>query len=232
MLAGGRGCRFSPPAFPSHMRRRTFSPVAKLVVKTQAERLNGQPRSIQRVYGHGGAPEEDTTPGCDVNCLTTTGTKKSASSPPPPFIWTLTVVWQGHIGKPKTKGSVGIIFLPPQAELELAWYRKKCYNQEPEAFIFSDSPRPASKRVWLEGKLRPVSDSLGIPLVTYQVLRRTFATLMQKCGTIKDVQAMLRHTSPNLTLGTYTQALPESVKEAVRNLEQMVSIPDPRGRPV
>ena len=75
-----------------------------------------------------------------------------------------------------------------------------------------------------------MSDSLRIPLVTYQVLRRTFATLMQKCGTIKDVQAMLRHASPNLTLGTYTQAIPESVKEAVRNVEQMVSIPDPKGR--
>jgi integrase len=65
-----------------------------------------------------------------------------------------------------------------------------------------------------------VSDSLGIPLIPYQVLRGTFATLMQKCGTIKDVQAMLRHTSPNLTLGTYMKALPESVNEAVKNLEQ------------
>ena len=141
-------------------------------------------------------------------------------------------VWQGCIGKPKTKGSAGSIFLPPLAEVELANYQKTSRNREPDSFIFSDSSRPANKRIWLEEILRPVADSLGIPLVTYQVMRRTFATLVQKCGTIKDAQAMLRHSSPSLTLGTYTQAIPESVKKAVRSLEQMISIPDPKGRPV
>ena len=73
---------------------------------------------------------------------------------------------------------------------------------------------------------------VGFLVVVKSVLRRTFATLMLKCGTIQDVQAMLRHASLNLPLGTHTQAIPESVKEAVRNVEQMVSIPDPKGRPV
>jgi len=53
---------------------------------------------------------------------------------------------------------------------------------------------------------------------------------MQKCGTIKDVQRMLRHSSPNLTVGVYMQAIPDSVKQAVNDLEALFAVPEPDGR--
>ncbi len=35
---------------------------------------------------------------------------------------------------------------------------------------------------------------LGLPKLTFQVIRRTTATLAQKMGTVKDVQGLLRHS--------------------------------------
>ena len=66
--------------------------------------------------------------------------------------------------------------------------------------------------------------------MTFQVLRRTFATWMQKYGTIKDVQRMLCHSSPNLTVGVYMQAIPDSVKQAVNDLEDLFAMPEQDGR--
>ena len=45
--------------------------------------------------------------------------------------------------------------------------------------------------------MKPLAQKLGIDpaLITFQVLRRTFGTTMQKHGSMKDVQAHLRHAS-------------------------------------
>ena len=47
------------------------------------------------------------------------------------------------------------------------------------------------------------------------MLRRTMATLAQKKGSVKDIQAHLRHAKPDLTANEYMQELPESVKQMV-----------------
>ena len=65
--------------------------------------------------------------------------------------------------------------------------------------------------------------------MTYQVLRRTFATVIQKCGTVKDAQAQLRHTSAVLTVGTYMQVMPESQKAAVEKLDELLFWPETKG---
>ena len=48
-------------------------------------------------------------------------------------------------------------------------------------------------------------------------------SILQKCETIKDAQTQLRHASAALTLGTYRQAIPDSVKDAVELLDGMIS---------
>jgi len=50
--------------------------------------------------------------------------------------------------------------------------------------------------------------------VTFQILRRTFATNAQG-GNPKDVQAHLRHAAIGTTMNVYTQAIPESVRRLV-----------------
>ena len=56
--------------------------------------------------------------------------------------------------------------------------------------------------------------------VNFRAFRRTCATWFQKVGGPKDVQAQMRHTTPNMTFGVYVQELPESVRTAVEALDQ------------
>ena len=58
---------------------------------------------------------------------------------------------------------------------------------------------------------------LGVPL-TFQVLRRSHATRNQK--TPKDAQAHLGHKTLSMTLGTYAQVIPDSVREMVERDER------------
>jgi integrase len=56
---------------------------------------------------------------------------------------------------------------------------------------------------------------LELPKLTFQVIRRTIATLAQKKGTVKDIQGVLRHSRIATTTDVYMQEIPESVQRTV-----------------
>jgi integrase len=56
--------------------------------------------------------------------------------------------------------------------------------------------------------------------VNHQAFRRTCATHMQKLGSVKDIQAHLRHATPAMTVGVYMQEIPQSVGAAVESLDE------------
>jgi len=68
--------------------------------------------------------------------------------------------------------------------------------------------------------LAPLAKKNGIEGLTFQCLRRTFATQFQKHGTVKDAQTQLRHSDAGTTMNIYTQEIPSSVKAAVEALDQ------------
>ena len=76
---------------------------------------------------------------------------------------------------------------------------------------------------YLERILKPAARSVGIKDITFQALRRTFATQVQPFGTVKDSQTQLRHADANTTMNIYAQAIPESVRAAVEGLDQKIS---------
>ena len=140
-------------------------------------------------------------------------------------------VWRGEIGKTKTAGSMGYVALSDSLESDLRAWRYECGNPGPDDLIFkSERGTPVNGGNWLSRTLKPAAEKAGIEGITLQALRRTFATQMQKCGSVKDAQTQLRHASPNLTVGTYMQAIPASVKEAVERLDQRLCPPEPKGR--
>jgi integrase len=55
------------------------------------------------------------------------------------------------------------------------------------------------------------------------MLRRTMATQAQGMGSIKDIQAHLRHAKADTTANEYMQSLPESVREMVGSVYQMLA---------
>lgn len=63
----------------------------------------------------------------------------------------------------------------------------------------------------------PVTDEIGIPrkLCTFQVFRRTLGTDLQKHGTMKDAQAIMRHKHNKTMAEVYMDHIPESVRKAL-----------------
>ena len=128
-------------------------------------------------------------------------------------------VYKGNI-RPwgKTKKSLSVIHIPHQLSLSISGERGglECPDSSPEAFIFANQAGGFldtdnyRKRV-----LHKLARDLKLPKLTFQVIRRTIATLAQKKGTVKDVQGLMRHSRTATTTDVYMQAIPESVQSTV-----------------
>jgi integrase-like protein len=65
---------------------------------------------------------------------------------------------------------------------------------------------------------------LGIGLVNWQVLRRSYATWLVQAGADpKAVQGLMRHSRIGTTMDIYAQFVPESQRRAVVRMMDMVT---------
>ena len=116
----------------------------------------------------------------------------------------------------KTRKSLGRVHLPKDLAEDVWLWKQECPDSSPDAFIFPDAKGGFMdtgnyrKRV-----LHKLARDLGLPKLTFQVIRRTIATLAQKKGTIKDVQGLLRHSRAATTTDVYMQEIPESVQATI-----------------
>ncbi len=89
----------------------------------------------------------------------------------------------------KTKKSLGVIHVPKRLANDLWLGKQECPDSSPEAFIF-----PNQKGRLMDGNnyrkrvLHKLASELELSKLTFQVIRRTIATLAQKKGTVKDVK--------------------------------------------
>jgi integrase len=151
---------------------------------------------------------------------------------------TLTVAETVYKGKirdwGKTKKSLTVIHIPRKLADDLQAWRLECEAKaredfaedkrasatlSPDDFIFqnenggfldTDNYR---KRV-----LHKIARDLKLPKLTFQVIRRTIATLAQKKGTVKDVQGVMRHSRTATTTDVYMQEIPESVQLTINSI--------------
>ena len=132
----------------------------------------------------------------------------------------LETVYKGKI-RPfgKTKKSLGPVHLPPVLVNDLLAWKAKCPNLSPEAFIFANQDGGFldtgnyRKRV-----LKKLADTLNLPNLTFQIIRRTIATLSQTKGHIKAMQGLLRHARLPTTGNVYQQILPEGVENMINSI--------------
>jgi integrase len=134
----------------------------------------------------------------------------------------------------KTQRSLSTVHLPKDLAQQLAAWKQQSPDPSPDAFIFpnqtggfldTDNYR---KRV-----LHKLARDLGLPKLTFQVIRRTIATLAQKKGTVKDVQGVLRHSRTATTTDVYMQEIPESVQATVDSIHsELRTSATPRGAKV
>ncbi len=125
----------------------------------------------------------------------------------------------------KNKRSLGWVHLPKELAEDLWLWKQECPDASPDAFIFPDAKGGFMdtgnyrKRV-----LHKLARELELPKLTFQVIRRTIATLAQKKGTVKDVQGLLRHSRAATTTDVYMQEIPESVRATVNAIHQELRV--------
>ena len=124
----------------------------------------------------------------------------------------------------KTPGSLTKVHLPNGLATELWNWKLECKKASPDAFIFPNADGGFMDTSNYRFRvLKPLAEKLGIPKLNFQILRRTMATQAQKMGSVKDIQAHLRHSRPDTTANEYMQELPESVQQMVGSVYQMLA---------
>jgi hypothetical protein len=120
----------------------------------------------------------------------------------------------------KTKKSLTKIHISSLMVSDLQAWKIICPGSSPEAFIFPNreggvrDPNNFRRRVL--GQLR---EKLSLPKLTFQVIRRTMATLSQTKGGVKDTQGMLRHARLPTTTDVYMQVIPEGVEQMINSMD-------------
>ena len=138
----------------------------------------------------------------------------------------------------KTAASEACIWVPQSHAIELDFWLDALHDKRPDAFMFPSrrgtplSPNNLLKRVLKNAgertrkQLEQAQATLPegfLANITHQALRRSCATHMQHLGSVKDIQAHLRHARPNVTAEVYIQEIPDSVRAAVESLDRKLS---------
>lgn len=132
----------------------------------------------------------------------------------------LETVYKGKI-RPfgKTRKSLAPIHLPAVLVEDLAAWKVKCPDSSPDAFIFPNQDGGfLDTGNYRRRVLKKLAESLNLPNLTFQIIRRTIATLSQTKGHVKSTQGLLRHARTPTTTDVYQQILPEGVREMVDSI--------------
>jgi integrase len=134
-------------------------------------------------------------------------------------------VYRGEIRSfGKTPKSLGKMHLPDDLAAELRQWKLECPDPSPEAFMFPNADGGFMDTCNYRSRvLKPLADSLSIPKLNFQVIRRTIATRAQSLGSVKDIQSHLRHSRADTTANEYMQELPESVQQMVGTVFAMLN---------
>ncbi len=130
-------------------------------------------------------------------------------------------VYHGELGPTKTEGSAAMVAIPESLQKELEFWRERCRYPDDDEFVFpSRKGTPLEAHNYLRRVLKSKGKEVGIEGLTFQAMRRTFATQVHGIGTVKDAQTQLRHSNATTTMNIYTQEIPSSVKATVEALDQ------------
>jgi integrase len=152
------------------------------------------------------------------------------------FLTVRQTVYEGHFDEPKSKRSKRSVPLGPQGIELLA--RLQPTKADPSALVFSArNGSPLSRRNLLNRQLKPVCKELGLTGVNWHWLRHANATMLDAVGApLGTVQALLGHSSAELTRDTYIHCVPADARRAVEEVEKLIGPnwtqvpPQPRNR--
>jgi integrase len=99
---------------------------------------------------------------------------------------------------------------------DLWLWKQRCPNPSPNAFIFPNKKgRFMDSNNYRNRVLHGLAKEVAVPNLTFQVVPRTMATRVQKKGTAKDIQGVLRHSRIATITAVYMQEVRESLQNTV-----------------
>jgi len=131
-------------------------------------------------------------------------------------------VYDGHFDTPKSQRSARIIPLAKEACAVLEVCRPM--NPQPDGLVFhTEVGTPLDRHNLLRRELRPACEKLGLSGITWHSLRHSHATLLDATGApLGTVQALLGHSTSDITREVYLHAIPEDQRRAVASVEALV----------
>ncbi len=129
-------------------------------------------------------------------------------------------VYEGHFDEPKSRHSVRLIPLGPLVVAILS-DRRSAGIADPSNLVFaSRTGSTLDRRTLLSRQLKPAAKAVGLGNVTWHLLRHSNATLHDSLGTpLGTVQALLGHSSSEITRQVYLHSLPQDRRLAAEKLE-------------
>nr|WP_179581852.1 tyrosine-type recombinase/integrase [Edaphobacter lichenicola] len=113
----------------------------------------------------------------------------------------------------KTPKSMGVIHITQELAKALLFWKQQCPTPTPDTFIFSNSRENfIDADRFRKQVLHKLAAELKLPKLTFQVIRRSIATLAQTMGSVRDIQGILRHSSASTTADVYMQEISERVQ--------------------
>jgi integrase len=130
-------------------------------------------------------------------------------------------VYEGHFDSPKTQRSVRVIPIGDKASSVFERLRR---DQRPDDLVFATGTgQPLSRHNQLRRQLRPACKKLGLEGITWHSLRHSHATLLDAVGApLGTVQALLGHSTSEITREVYLHSIPEDQRRAVAKVESLV----------
>jgi integrase len=132
-------------------------------------------------------------------------------------------VYAGHFDEPKSRHSVRLIPLGPFALAILRAKRAKAPVDSATLLFSSGKGTVLDRRTLLSRQLKPAAKTLGLGNVNWHLLRHSNATLLDSIGTpLGTVQALLGHSSSEITRQVYLHSLSADRRVAVEKLEALI----------
>ncbi len=138
-------------------------------------------------------------------------------------VWVRRRLYRGNLDEPKTKRSYRQVALTVGTLALLDLWRSRLLTGGPEDWLFaSESGRPIARdNVWRR-YMQPRLKAVELDWATFQVMRRTFATLSKQAGVNAHTRSAQMGNTVNVNENEYAVASFEEKLAAVRKLESVV----------
>lgn len=132
-------------------------------------------------------------------------------------------VYEGHFDTPKTQRSQRSVPLGPMAIRILSAQKPTVVNPEGLVFATRDGS-PFDRHNLTRRQLKSTCKKLGLEGVSWHWLRHANATLLDAVGTpLGTVQALLGHSSSEITREVYLHSIPADARKAVEKVEEILN---------